>query len=188
VRCGAPHGSMIAGKQLPKLLIAKLRSFSSLLLLPFRLPFYIDDEVAVATALLLRFRIIDQEASSLLPPSSFPILLLSFISYTHNTTPRSSYHISRHPHHTKASTLGIMANIVDPVWAFKKTSSLLIPHPTTSSVSSVAPIPTVLPSGVPRYVNHVERAGETGEKTLWVFISLLRNQQHQLTINRLSSP
>ena len=51
-----------------------------------------------------------------------------------------------------------MANIIDPVWAFK-TSTLLVPHPT----SSVSPIPTVIPN-LPIY----EKVGETGTKTLWV--------------------
>jgi hypothetical protein len=52
-----------------------------------------------------------------------------------------------------------MANIVDPEWAFK-TSSLLVP----TSTSSVAPLPTVIPTNVP----HWEKVGETGIKTLWV--------------------
>jgi hypothetical protein len=67
-----------------------------------------------------------------------------------------------------------MANIVDPVWVFKTTSSLLIPHPTTTSV---APIPTVVPDP-PRY----ERVGETGTKTLWVCCHP-RPPYHQLTLN-----
>lgn len=57
-----------------------------------------------------------------------------------------------------------MANIIDPVWAFK-TSSLLVP----TSSSSVSPLPTVLPPHVPRY----EKAGETGVKTLWVVFVLM---------------
>ncbi|KAG0646604.1 Opsin-1 [Hyphodiscus hymeniophilus] len=61
-----------------------------------------------------------------------------------------------------------MANIVDPVWAFKTTSSLLVPHPTTSSVSSVAPIPTVTPN-LPIY----EKVGDAGVKTLWVVFVLM---------------
>jgi hypothetical protein len=57
-----------------------------------------------------------------------------------------------------------MANIIDPVWAFKTTSSLLIPpHPTSTSATSVAPIPTVIPN-LPIY----EKVGEAGTKTLWV--------------------
>jgi bacteriorhodopsin len=54
-----------------------------------------------------------------------------------------------------------MANIVDPVWAFK-TSSFLIPRPTT----------TVTPT-LPQFVDHIQEAGDIGDKTLWVVFVLM---------------
>jgi len=57
--------------------------------------------------------------------------------------------------------------MIDPVYALKKTSSLLVP--TSSSTSSVSPIPTVINPTPAMY----ETVGSAGSKTLWVVFVLM---------------
>lgn len=52
-----------------------------------------------------------------------------------------------------------MANIVDPVQAFATFTEEVFKTTTTSKVS---PLPTVVPS-----LPETQKAGETGERTLW---------------------